>query len=148
MTRLPRRSFLHAAAGGAVAALVDGPIPRALADTASGEGEHFVFIHAAGGWDVTLWADPRNEKRGLVDPATTDNTDTSQIHRWVDAPYDGDHKSFALVRPPGSLITFGPGIGALADLHDRLTVINGLSMNTVSHPDGTLFSTTGRHLNG
>ena len=31
---------------------------------------------------------------------------------------------------------------------DRLTVINGLAMNTVAHPDGQLFSTTGRHPQG
>ena len=110
--------------------------------------EFFVFIHASGGWDVTLWADPRNEKRGIVDPATTDNTDTAPLHRWVDAPHDGDVKSFAPVRPAGSNIAFGPGIGELADMYDRLTVVNGLSMNTVSHPDGTAFSATGRHLTG
>jgi uncharacterized protein (DUF1501 family) len=142
-----RRSFLRAAAGGALA-LATGPVPRALADAPAGDTEFFVFIHASGGWDVTLWADPRNEKRGIVEPATTDNTDVAQLHRWVDAPHDGDAKSFELVRPAGSNITFGPGIGNLADLYDRLTVVNGLAMNTVSHPDGTAFSATGRHLNG
>jgi uncharacterized protein (DUF1501 family) len=148
LLRPDRRSFLRAAAGGAAAALASGPIPRALADAPSGESEFFVFVHASGGWDVTLWADPRNEKRGIVEPATSENTDVSQLHRWVDAPHDGDVKSFAFVRPPGSNITFGPGIGNLADLYDRLTVVNGLAMNTVSHPDGTAFSATGRHLNG
>ena len=146
--RPSRRTFLHAAAGGAAAALASSPLTRALADTPAAETEFFVFIHASGGWDVTLWADPRNEKRGIVDPATTDNTDVAPLHRWVDAPHDGDVKSFALVRPTGSNIAFGPGIGNLADMYDRLTVINGLSMNTVSHPDGTAFSATGRHLNG
>jgi uncharacterized protein (DUF1501 family) len=148
---LQRRSFLRAAAGGALGAfgaLASSPIARALADDAAGQTEFFVFIHASGGWDVTLWADPRNEKRGVIDPATTENTDVSQLHRWSDAAHDGDTKSFAPVRPAGSNLTFGPGIGNLADLYDRLTVVNGLAMNTVSHPDGTAFSTTGRHLNG
>jgi hypothetical protein len=143
-----RRNFLRAASAGAAFALTDGPIPRALADVPAGETEFFVFIHASGGWDVTLWADPRNEKRGIVDPATTENTDVSQLHKWVDAPHDGDVKSFAPVRPSGSNITFGPGIGNLADMFDRLTLVNGLAMNTVSHPDGTAFSATGRHLTG
>ncbi len=146
--RPSRRSFLHAAAGGAYAALASSPLTRALADTPAGDTEFFVFVHASGGWDVTLWADPRNEKRGIIDPATTDNTDTTQLHRWVDAPHEGDTKGFALVRPRGSNIAFGPGIGNLADLYDRITVVNGLSMNTVSHPDGTAFSATGRHLTG
>jgi uncharacterized protein (DUF1501 family) len=143
-----RRNFLRAAAGGAFAAAASSPLARALADTPAGDTEFFIFVHASGGWDVTLWADPRNEKRGIVDPATTENTDTSQLHRWVDAPHDGDVKSFAPVRPKGSNITFGPGIGELSDMFDRLTVVNGLSMNTVSHPDGTAFSATGRHLTG
>lgn len=149
--RPSRRSFLRAAArcgAGAFGALAASPLTRALADTPAGDTEFFVFVHASGGWDVTLWADPRNERRGIVDPATTDNTDTAALHRWVDAPHDGDVKSFAKVSPRGSNIVFGPGIGDLAELYDRLTVVNGLSMNTVSHPDGTAFSATGRHLTG
>jgi uncharacterized protein (DUF1501 family) len=148
---MQRRSFLRLAAGGAAGAfgaLASSPIARALADDPAAQTEFFVFIHASGGWDVTLWADPRNERRGIIDPATTDNTDVSQLHKWSDAPHEGDTKSFAPVRPSGSNLVFGPGIGNLADLYDRLTVVNGLAMNTVSHPDGTAFSTTGRHLNG
>src|ERR1700729_4386006 len=96
-----RRSFLRATAGGAFA-LASSPLTRALADTPAGDSEFFVFIHASGGWDVTLWADPRNEKRGIVDPATTENTDTAALHLWTDAPHEGDVKSFAPVRPSGS----------------------------------------------
>src|SRR6202050_194160 len=112
-----RRTFLKVLSAGALASLTgfpDDDSSLAAVATASGSSEFFIFIHASGGWDVTLWADPRNEKRGIVDPATTDNTETSQLHRWVDAPHDGDVKSFAPVRPKGSNITFGPGIGNLA----------------------------------
>jgi hypothetical protein len=52
------------------------------------------------------------------------------------------------VRPKGSSLVFGPGIGDLADMTDRITVVNGLAMNTVAHPDGSRFSTTGRHPQG
>jgi uncharacterized protein (DUF1501 family) len=142
-----RRDVLRLAAAGALAGLAGWPL-GALAASPKAEDEYFIFIHASGGWDVTLWADPRNEKRGLIDPATTDNTDTGPLHRWVDAPHDEDVKSFALVQPKGSRIAFGPGIGDLADMFDRLCVINGIAMNTVSHPDGTAFSATGRHLSG
>lgn len=143
-----RRRFLKTVMG-AGAAMAGASFPfDALADGAGHEGELFVFVHAAGGWDVTLFADPRNEKRGLVAPATTENTDTGALTRWEDAPLEGDEKSFRLVRPSGSNLVFGPGIGDLAELHSRLTVINGLAMNTVSHPDGTAYSVTGRHLVG
>ena len=81
-------------------------------------------------------------------PASTENTDTSQLTRWVDAPLDGAFKTFELVRPPGSSLVLGPGIGELGAMADRITVINGLEMNTVAHPDGQVFSTTGRHPQG
>lgn len=146
---MQRRTFLKVLGGGFTAAFASSPFARALADQGgNSDGHFFVFVHAAGGWDVTLWADPRNEKVGIINPASTDNTDSGPIKRWVDAPLDGDVRSFQLVQPAGSNIVFGPGIGDLADLYDRLTVVNGIAMNTVSHPDGTSFSATGRHLVG
>ncbi len=86
--------------------------------------------------------------KGIVHPASTANTDTSQLKHWVDAPLAEGEKSFQLVRPKGSNLVFGPGIGDLADMPDRITVINGLAMNTVAHPDGEVFSATGRHPQG
>ena len=144
-----RRTFLKTLGGGAIAAVAGLPSRRAAAELAKArESEFFIFIHAAGGWDVTLWADPRNELRGIVHPASTENTDTSQLRRWVDAPLAEGVRTFELIQPPGSNLVFGPGIGNLADLCDRITLINGLEMNTVAHPDGATFSATGRHLQG
>src|SRR5262249_27132142 len=60
----------------------------------------------------------------------------------------GDTETFEILEPSDSRLRLGPGIGELYDLRDRLTIINGLAMNTVSHPDGTVFSATGRHLAG
>ena len=141
-----RRNVLRVLAASAAAAVTGLPSIDALADaTAQSDTEFFVFIIALGGWDVTLWADPRNELKGIVHPASTENTDTSQVKRWVDAPLDAAFKSYELVRPKGSNLVFGPGIGDLVDMPDRITVINGLEMNTVAHPDGQVFSTTGRH---
>jgi hypothetical protein len=144
-----RRTFLKTLSGAAIAMLGSLPPRRAMADIAKAEeGEFFIFIHAAGGWDVTLWADPRNELRGIVHPASTENTDTSQLHHWVDAPLAEGSRTFELVRPANSKLVFGPGIGNLAELADRITIVNGLEMNTVAHPDGATFSATGRHLQG
>jgi len=110
--------------------------------------EYFLFVHAAGGWDVTLWADPRNERTGLVEPASTDNTEIAPVTRWKSAKLDGDTDTFEILAPGDVSLRLGPGIGDLYDLRSRLTIINGLAMNTVSHPDGTTFSATGRHLQG
>ncbi len=147
-----RRDLLRQGAAGAAALLPGGLALRALADEQSfgdaGKDEFFIFIHAAGGWDVTLWADPRNTRAGLVEPASTANTETGGVRLWKDETMDGDIHSFKLLQPSGSNLVFGPGIGGLLDFHDRLCVINGLAMNTVSHPDGITFSVTGRHLQG
>lgn len=144
-----RRRFLKVLSGGAVAALTGLPPLRSMADIAkTHDGEFFVFVHASGGWDVTLWADPRNEMRGIIHPASTENTDKAQVRLWVDAPLADGNKTFELVRPKGSSLVFGPGIGALAEMPDRITVVNGLAMNTVAHPDGATFSATGRHPQG
>jgi len=142
---LNRRQFIQYSSA---AIALAGPLGRALAQSKQASDEFFIFIHAAGGWDVTLWSDPRNERRGIVEPASTANTDTGPIRLWQDAPLDSDVRSFQLIQPPGSRIVFGPGIGRLADFFDRLCLINGLAMNTVSHPDGTAYSATGRHLSG
>lgn len=142
---LSRREFLQLAS---LSALSLSPLHRALAAERAAADEFFVFIHAAGGWDVTLWADPRNERRGIVEPASTDNTDSGQLRRWVDQPLEGGARSFRILTPPNSSLQLGPGIGDLFDLHDRLCLVNGLAMNTVSHPDGTAYSATGRHLQG
>jgi uncharacterized protein (DUF1501 family) len=139
-----RRTFLKLAG----AALASSGVGRALASAPSASDEFFVFVHAAGGWDVTLWADPRNERRGLVEPASTANTDVAPIRRWTAAPLEGETRTFQIVTSPDGRHAFGPTIGDLFDLRDRLCVINGLAMNTVSHPDGIAYAATGRHLVG
>src|ERR1700683_869802 len=109
-----RRTFLQVLSAGAAAAWAGLPDHAAMADVArtTNETEFFVFLIALGGWDVTLWSDPRNEVRGIIHPASTENTDTSQLKHWVDAPMaDGTFKTFALVRPRGASYAFGPGIG-------------------------------------
>src|ERR1700761_5313366 len=104
-----RRTFLKVLSAGAALAWAGFPSRRALADAAaSSESEFFVFVHAAGGGDVTLWADPRNEGRGIIPPASSENTDTSKVRRWVDAPLADGTRTFELVRPPGSNLVFGP----------------------------------------
>lgn len=147
---IDRRSLLQLfGAGAAILAA-----PRALRAAAAARApvrsndEYFIFIHAAGGWDVTLWADPRNERKGLIEPAASDNTDLAGLTHWKPTTLEGEVETFTPLTASKSSLVLGPGIGALNELRDRLTVINGLAMNTVSHPDGIAFSATGRHLAG
>ena len=74
---MQRRTFLKLL--GAATGLGVGhfsPLRQALAEEANA-GHFFVCIHASGGWDVTLWADPRNEKLGLVSPSSGASTPAS-----------------------------------------------------------------------
>jgi hypothetical protein len=144
---MQRRNALKLLSGAAGAALFRRPLWAAAAAPQTCD-EFFVFVHAAGGWDVTLWSDPRNERKGLVEPASTDNTDIASLSRWKSARLDGDTDTFEILAPADVAMQFGPGIGELYELRSRLTVLNGLAMNTVSHPDGTAYSATGRHLQG
>src|SRR5262245_45837001 len=138
-----RRRFLKvlgAGAGAGAAAAMGGPLLRAFAENTATSNEFFIFIMATGGWDVTLWADPRNEVKGLVNPASTDNTDKTLVPNpelWTSKPLDADTSTFEFVKPAGnSPMVFGPGIGKLLTHYDRICLVNGLAMNTVSHPDG------------
>jgi hypothetical protein len=149
MIKPNRRTFLKLLGGGAAMAAAHAPLMRAFAEGAS--DDFFIFIHASGGWDVTVWSDPRNKIEGLIEPASTDNTDISGLMRWVSTPLNStevDADTFKFVKPVGSNITFGPAIGELDKHFDKICLFNGIEMNTVSHPDGTVFSCTGRHLSG
>ena len=122
---------------------------RALADTTNGSSDDFfIFIHASGGWDVMLSTDPRNARSGIIEPPHTGNMTKTGIRLWTDAALGDGNSSFGLVQPKGSNLAFGPAIGNLSNYASRITLFNGLAMNTVSHPDGTVFSATGRHLAG
>ncbi len=140
-----RRELLKAL-GAAGTTLLGAPLGLAATNDRTSD-EFFVFIFARGGWDVTLFADPRNEAVGLVDPASTAVLATNRLRHWRDAPLNGGTKTFEPVRTPSGQVV-GPAIGGLFDLHDRLTVLNGVAMNTVGHLDGTAYAVTGSHLRG
>jgi len=144
-----RRDFLKVlGVTGAGLTAANLPLMRAFAATPAAQDEFFVFIHASGGWDVTVGLDPRNERKGIVEPGSTDNTDITALHHWQPQALDADTTTFKILQPSGSNLRFGPGVGNLVEMYDRLCVVNGLAMNTVSHPDGTAYCATGRHLAG
>jgi hypothetical protein len=152
---MARRTFLKAMAGTAAGLTLGSPVFNALAGPDVTSDEFCIFIHASGAWDVTMGLDPRNERRGMIEPGSTNTIDITPLRRWknLSTPLDGMNStsgySYELVRPAGSSpLVFGPGIGNLLGHYSRLTVINGIAMNTVGHQDGTTFSATGRHLAG
>jgi len=148
MNDTSRRTFLKVLGAGAAAGAAAQFPMEALADPPVGTDEFFIFIHASGAWDITVGLDPRPEARGIIDPAHDDILDVAGLSQWRPTALDGASNTFIPVRPSGSNLSFGPAIGMLADHYDRLTVVKGIATNTVSHPDGTAFASTGRHLAG
>jgi uncharacterized protein (DUF1501 family) len=143
MNQMYRRSFLKALGTSAGAAAISSPVLHALGDTPGNTKDRFIFIHQRGGWDVTLCTDPRNHDVGIVDAATTDLVNIAGVTGWTPEP---SGKAFKVIERGG--FRFGPAMGSLLEKSARMTVINGIAMNTVSHFDGTYFSTTGRHVEG
>lgn len=146
---MDRRKFLKVlGAAGAAASVTGGPMLQALADPPVASDDFFVFIHAAGAWDVTVGLDPRNEDRGIIDPANTTYVNPAPIRRWVPRAMGNGVDTFEILEPPGTNFRWGPAVGNLFEIASRCTVISGLATNTVSHPDGTFYASTGRHLAG
>ena len=129
MLHQDRRHFLQLLSAGALGRLVAAPISRALAaESAAASDDFFVFIHWSGGWDVTLWSDPRTTATSAIDPPSTEFVDTARLRLWQDAPLDGTTKTFEpIVR--GNL-RFGPGIGGLvaSGLPSFLLVFSALAL--------------------
>lgn len=158
---MDRRMFLQVC-GGVGASAIEGAARLAAAAPAAGAGPVrtpsalCILIHVSGGWDVTLSLDPRNARAGATEPASTRTLDTAGLRRWVSrsTPVDGRWAasgfSFELVRAEDgrSQLVFGPAIGDLLRHSPRLTVVNGIAMDTVSHQDGAAYAVTGRHLVG
>jgi len=149
-----RRTFLKVLAGAGAASLATAPLIRAFASQAGQTGqsdEFFLLIHALGGWDVTLSLDPRWEEKGIVDPASTNNSTVTMLRNWKNAAAplkDGSYSFRPTVHPSGTPFVFGPAMGNMVNYASRMCVVNGLATNTVSHPDGQTYAVTGRHLNG
>jgi hypothetical protein len=147
---LSRRTFLKVLGAGGAASAASSPILRAFADPQTANDEFFLFVHALGGWDVMLWSDPRMAATTIIDPPSTVNCRTDWLDAWttdtsVTLPDGGNP-----FKPNAAgKLSFGPGFGAkMLSRASQVLLFNGLSMNTVSHPDGQTYVTTGRHLFG
>jgi len=108
-----------------------------LARAQDTEDLYFVFAYFSGGWDILLSLDPR-------DPAQYTEDDIRQTR--IQPAYDQLPGTPGLVRAGGR--SFGPYIGGLAGHADRMAVINGLSMETLTHETGRRRFLTGKTPSG
>lgn len=117
-----------------------GPLQR-LARAAEGtlaDDHYYIFCYFSGGWDILLSLDPR-------DPTAfhAENIQNTLIYPGYELLEVTDGQ---LVEAGG--MTFGPAIGNLAQHADKLTVIRGMSMDTLTHATGMRRFLTGKAPSG
>jgi uncharacterized protein (DUF1501 family) len=130
-----RRTFLKSLGGGAML-LGGGLMPRlARAQTAS-VNRSFIFAYFSGGWDTLLCLDPRDPN------VFTDSriAETKIQLAWDRIPAETGR---TIIQPSGSNIEFGPVMGGIANHFDKLSIVRGISMDTVTHEVGRRYMITG-----
>ena len=135
--RPTRRALLSGAASAGVLSAFSAPlIRRARASTDDAGDRYFIFAYFAGGWDLLLSLDPR-------DPSLF-REDLKKVTR-IQLGYDLlDDAYQSNVETSVEGMTFGPYIGGLADHADKLCVVRGMSMETLTHEVGRRRFLTGR----
>jgi uncharacterized protein (DUF1501 family) len=100
------------------------------------QDRYFIFCYFNGGWDLLLGLDPRDPAifRDDLRKSTLIETGYSELpssrRELVETSVDG--------------MVFGPYIGALADHADKLCVVRGMSMDTLTHEVGRRRFLTGQ----
>lgn len=155
-TKSTRRDFLKmclGAASGMAAFSALGPLARlARADTPNPKDRHYILVYFAGGWDILLGLDPR-------DPAkfTNGNLNATRIQPGYEllrtnavattrTPYSMAQNGPLRVSRSG--LVLGPHIGDLFNHADKLCVVRGISMDTLTHDSGRRRFLTGKPPSG
>jgi uncharacterized protein (DUF1501 family) len=105
----------------------------------------YLFVYFSGGWDTLLGLDPR-------DPAQfhAGNLATTLIepgYAALDDPPNGG-KQVLVKGSNGKTIAFGPYIGDLANHIDKVAIVRGMSMDTLTHEVGRRRFLTGKPPSG
>lgn len=138
---IDRRGFLRnmlVLGGGLTSFAGVGPFQRlGYADALpNGEPRFYVFAYFGGGWDVLLGLDPRDPRR-----FNEDNVATTRIqpgYRMLGAGGGVD-----LITTDAG-IELGPYIGELQEHIDRMCIVRGMSMETLTHDVGRRRFLTGK----
>lgn len=123
--------------GGAAALFSQSPFVHSLlrAHEHPDAADHFyIFCYFGGGWDILLGLDPRDPLQ-----FNASNMRVTGIQPGYELLESSDG---ALVVTPQ--MTLGPHIGDLANHVDKLAVIRGISMDTLTHQVGRNYFLTGK----
>jgi uncharacterized protein (DUF1501 family) len=100
---------------------------------------YYIFCYFSGGWDILLGLDPRDPRT-----FTNENRRLTLIQPGYEF-LDGVDRD---IITSSSGVQFGPHIGELLRHQDRLAVIRGMSMETLTHEVGRRRFLTGRPPSG
>lgn len=139
---LSRRALLRGGlvAGGGLAAFGATTAFERLARAAGQEGPdlYYVFAYFNGGWDILLGLDPRDPAR-----FNSENMRTTRIQPAYDQLAEPD-----MVPVERGGVLFGPYAGGLADHADKVAIVRGMSMETLTHEAGRRRFITGKPPSG
>ena len=128
-----RRQLLAGLALGGTACFSGLP---GLVRAAEDSDRYFIFCYFNGGWDLLLSLDPR-------DP--DEFRDDLKKSTRIELGYSGLSSSYREnVETSVEGMVFGPAIGDLADHAERLCVVRGMSMDTLTHEVGRRRFITGQ----
>ena len=141
-----RRNFLKALSigGGAVAMGQFGflnDLAHAQIQNLDAPDRYYIFCYFGGGWDVLLSLDPRDQREF---PSTEESLRSTRIQPAYDTQQRPD---LDVIRTDDGRV-FGPFIGELQRHFDKLTVVRGLNMETLSHTGGRRRFITGKPPSG
>lgn len=129
-----RRRFLERVAMGTGAVLGSQLLPRRA--VAAGADRNFVFAYFGGGWDTLLCLDPRDPN-----VFTEERIGQTRVQlAWDRIPASFDR---SIIMPAGSNIDMGPTMGGIAQHFDKMCIVRGVSMDTVTHQVGMRYFLTG-----
>lgn len=140
-----RRNFLQLAAMSGLAVVAPPMVRRARASTVTWGGPFWITVHAAGGWDPTVFCDPKGGVAGNKETVNQGYT-KDQIVRSGEVP----------VAPSALSVDLGGGQAyevysarRFFDAHQgRLVVFNGVDTSTNNHDTGSRTVLAGRGIDG
>ncbi len=119
-----------------------GALSHLAAQTTATEDKFYVYAYFSGGWDTLLGIDPR-------DPAVfnEDNVGQTRIMPGYGNQAAAQYQE-APRNAPGTEILLGPAARPLDAVADRLAVVRGMSMDTLTHEVGRRRFLTGKPPSG
>ena len=134
-----RRSFIKNLGIGAGALTISNRFFPSLAraQATPAVGRNFLFVYFSGAWDTLLSLDPRDPN-----VFTESRIGETGIQLGWDR-LDASYQSTGVVQPSGSNIALGPTMVNMAQHYDVMSVVRGMSMDTLSHDVGRKYFITG-----